>query len=306
MTRIVGILNVTRDSFSDGGRFLDPAAAIEHGLRLRADGADVVDVGAEATNPDAEDVPAEVESTRLAPVVEHLKAAGVRLSIDTHKPGVMRRMLALGADMINDVAGFADPASVDAVRESAALLVVMHACRASALPSGVEALRGSECPAGGSRARAERIDVPPAGIVDRILDFLRRRTAALIAAGIRRERIVIDPGMGLFLGLRPEASLAVLRGLPSVAALGFPVMVSVSRKAFVGDVLSAVDTGAGPASPPPTPPRVPVGRRGAGTLAAELWAARHGAAYIRTHDVLALRQALTIDAAIRAAPDAGN
>lgn len=263
---ILGIVNVTRDSFSDGGRFLDPAAAIAHGRRLHADGADVIDLGAESTHPEAEDVSAAEEIARLEPVITALKSEGLVVSVDTHKPAVMRRMLELGADFINDVTALRDPCAVDAVRDSDSRLILMHSRS--------------------SGARAERRDADPLRITDEILEFFGRRIESLHAAGIGRERLILDPGMGLFLSRSADASLAVLRELPRLRALGCSVLVSVSRKSFLGEVLGG-----------PGGPRA-VGERAAGTLAAELWAAASGVDYIRTHDVRALRDGLAVWRAI--------
>ena len=261
-SHILGILNITRDSFSDGGRYLDPDAALWHARRMLADGADVIDVGAESTNPDAEGVPAEEEIARLTPVVAALKADGARVSVDTHKAEVMRHVLALGADYINDVSALRDPDAVNAVRDSDAKLIIMHSTA--------------------SRARAERVEIDATAIVDRIIAFFQMRMKELNAAGIARERLILDPGMGFFLGSNPATSTAVLRDLPRIAALGCPVLVSTSRKSFIGALLGSANQ-----------PR-PVDQRAAGTLATELWSAQHGAAYIRTHDVRALRDALNL------------
>ncbi|MFQ5806214.1 MAG: dihydropteroate synthase [Phycisphaerae bacterium] len=264
--RILGIVNVTRDSFSDGGKFLDPAAAVAHARQLLADGADIIDIGAESTHPDAEDVPADVEIARLVPVIERLNADGVRVSVDTCKPAVIREALRLGADFINDITALRDPDSVAAVRDSDAKLIIMH----------------SWAPA----ARAQRRAADPATILDEIICFFQERIAALVADGLARERLILDPGMGFFLGSNPEASLVVLRDLGRLRVLDLPILISTSRKSFIGALLGGAET-----------PR-PVAERGAGTLATELWAAQHGAAYIRTHDACALHDALTILAAL--------
>ena len=294
--QLIGILNITRDSFSDGGRFLDSEAGLEHARQLAADGADIIDVGAESTHPDAEDVPAEVEIERLTPVIERLKADDVVVSVDTHKAAVLRHVLALGADLINDVTALRDPEAVAAVRDSDARLIIMHS-RAS----GARAERRVTTPPSRRTWPLEKRPChPPAStrrnsdtIVDEIVAFFERRVAELTAAWIDRRRLILDPGMGFFLSPRPEDSLAVLRGLERIGALGLPVCVSTSRKSFIGSVLG------GEGKP------CPVAQRGAGTLATELWAARHGAAYIRTHDVRALRDALAMLAAIeRGAPPA--
>ncbi len=278
---IVGILNVTRDSFSDGGRYLDPDAAVAHGLELSSAGAAIIDVGAESTHPDADDVPDDEQIRRLTPVVRQLKAEGVTVSIDTHRPAVMAAMLELGADWINDVTALADPEAVAVLRASDARIVLMHA------------MRTPRNNGGGSPARAEAIDTDPDAIVPRIEQFFRQRLESLADAGIDPSRVVLDPGMGFFLGRDPAVSLRVLRALPKLRELGRPLWVSTSRKSFIGQVLGTSDE-----------PR-PTDRRAAGTLATELWAASHGAEYIRTHDVAALADAWRLWQAIERQPAPG-
>jgi dihydropteroate synthase type 2 len=265
--QILGILNLTRDSFSDGGRYLAPDRALAHARQMVADGAAIIDLGAESTHPDAEDVPAEEEVARLTPVIKALRADGVRLSVDTYKPPVMRAVLSMGVEIINDVTALRDPAAAVAVRDSSARIIIMHSTATG--------------------ARAERRDVPAAEMVAQILTFFDRRIAELEVAGIARERLILDPGMGLFLGRDPAVSVTVLRNLDRLAALGLPLCVSTSRKSFIGAVLGT-----------PAAPR-PVDQRDAGTLATELWAAQHGVEYIRTHDVRALHDAWTMLRALR-------
>jgi dihydropteroate synthase len=260
--RILGVLNVTRDSFSDGGRYLAADDAVAHARALVAAGANYVDVGAESTHPDAENVSAEVEIARLVPVLRVLRAEGVPVSVDAYKPAVLRAVLALGAEIINNVTALRDPEAVAVLRDSAARVILMHSMA--------------------EQARAAREDISPDAIWPRILDFFRRRIDALTAAGLERERLILDPGMGFFLGRDPRVSLTVLRQLPRLAELGLPICVSTSRKSFIGHLLGTSQE-----------PR-PVARRGAGTLATELWAARLGVDYIRTHDVRALRDALCL------------
>jgi dihydropteroate synthase type 2 len=271
--QILGILNVTRDSFSDGGRFLDPAAAVAHAQQMVADGADIIDVGAQSTNPDAEDVSAEEELARLLPVIERLKAAGVRVSVDTFRPEVMRSVLGAGAEFINDVTALRDLEAIAAVRDSAAGIILMHSMAAE--------------------ARAERADVSPVGMIERVLAFFERRIGELEAAGIARRRLIIDPGMGLFLSRDPRASLVVLRELPRLKQFGLPILISTSRKGFIGDLLSRGGE------------RPRAAERGAGTLATELWAVLHGATYVRTHAPRALREVLCVWRAIEGAQARG-
>nr|QBB78484.1 hypothetical protein [uncultured organism] len=263
--KLLGIVNVTRDSFSDGGRFLDPAAAIAHARELLRDGADVIDVGAESTHPDAEPVSVEEEIARLTPVVGALKAEGAAVSVDTCKPAVMRAMLALNVDYINDVDGFQDRQSVEAVRDTACRLIIMHRVASAELEDV---------------AREHAVD--PGSIVRRIEGFFDERVASLEAASIARERLIFDPGMGLFLSRDPAVSFAVLRELRGICERHGPVLVSTTRKSFIGAALGTVER-----------PR-PVNERGAATLATELWAARCGVEYIRTHDIRALRDALKV------------
>jgi dihydropteroate synthase type 2 len=210
--KIFGILNITEDSFSDGGRYLVPEVAIAHARKLAADGADVIDVGAASSNPDAVPVPPELEIARLAPAVEALRSEGIAISVDTFAPAVQRWALAQGIDYLNDVRGFPDPALYPLLAKSDAKLVVMHAVQE-----------------GGPASRAIR--VPASELPDRILRFFEQRIATLTRAGVKRERLILDPGMGLFLGTDAEGSFTVLRNLrPLREAFGLPVLVSVSAR----------------------------------------------------------------------------
>ena len=259
--KIFGIVNATADSFSDGGRYLAPEAAIAHALKLAADGADVIDLGAAASNPDAEHVPPDVEIARLTPIVAALKDK-VTLSIDTFAPETQRWALKQNVPWLNDILGFPDASIYPALARSSARLVVMH----NVAPRG----------------RAERIATDPATIFDRLFAFFDARLAALENAGIVRDRIVLDPGMGFFLGTDPEVSLTVLRRLDELKArYRLPVLISLSRKSFVRRLAGVEVAASGPA-----------------TLAAELFAAARGADYLRTHDVAALRHALSVWAAL--------
>lgn len=263
--RTFGIVNVTRDSFSDGGRYLLPAAAIAQGERLLAAGADVLDLGAESTHPAAEDVPAEVELERLQPVIAAFAARGVPISVDTRKPAVMAAVLPLGVQWLNDVAGFRSDAAMAVVARAGPQVrfVAMFARRTD--------------------GRARAAPLPTDTLLDELRAFCRERIAAFAALGIARDRLVLDPGMGFFLGAGAEPSLRVLRELPALQREFGPLLVSVSRKSFLGDL-----TG------------LPVAERWAPTLAAELWAARCGVPWIRTHDVQALRSAWAVECAIAA------
>lgn len=263
MPGIFGIVNVTRDSFSDGGEYFAPAAAIAHAERLAAAGADVLDLGAESTHPDSEDVDAAEEVRRLLPVVRSLLASGLHVSVDTHKPEVMRVLFAEGVQWWNDVTG---------MRSAAAMQVV------AAAPPHV---RFVAMYARNRGPRAERTDQDSSGLLEELRGFCAERIAAFAAAGIARERLVLDPGMGFFLGREPGPSLLVLSRLAELQRDFGPLLVSMSRKSFLGTV-----SGTGGE------------QRGATTLAAELWAARAGVAWIRTHDVPALRAAWAVEKAI--------
>lgn len=269
---VMGILNLSEDSFSDGGKYVDSAAALTHAETLLRGGADVIDVGAQASNPSAAEVSPDEEIERLFPVVSALKRRGVRVSVDTFRPAVMRAMLALDVDYINDIRGFASAESRDVVRDARAKLVVMHAVHSDrAIADGFEA------------ARAEPMATDVTTIVTRVERWLRERAAQLEAYGIARDRLILDPGMGFFLGSDPRLSIEVLRNLPALFNPGLPVMISVSRKSFVGallaDRLGEV--------PPPM-------QRGIGTLAAEAFAVSQGATYIRTHEPQQLRDFLRV------------
>jgi dihydropteroate synthase type 2 len=256
VTTILGILNITEDSFSDGGKYLDPAAAIARGHELAADGADILDLGAASSNPDAKPVPPEVEIARLTPVVAALK--DVPLSIDTFSPQVQRWALAQGIAYLNDIHGFPDPALYPALAASTAKLIIMHSVQA--------------------QGAATRLDVPPGEIMDRIARFFDARLDALAAAGIARDRLILDPGMGFFLGTDPETSLTVLRRLPQLKArYGLPLLVSVSRKSFLRRLAGRDIQGSGAVS-----------------LAAEIHAVRQGADFIRTHTPGPLKDALRL------------
>jgi len=268
--RIVGIVNITADSFSDGGRYLDPAAAVAHARNLRAEGADIIELGPAASHPDSAPVPAGEERRRLAPVLGQLAADGVPIAVDSFRPETLRYALSAGAACLNDIHGFGDPGLYPVLAASQCRLVVMHAVQ----PSGP----------------ATRVVTDPVAVRDGICRFFARRLAALQAAGIGRDRLVIDPGLGYFLGSTPGPSLAALAGIRELkAAFGVPVLVSPSRKSFLRALTGRDVTRSGPA-----------------TLAAEIFAAWQGADYIRTHDVAAVRDALTFMAAVTDAAGAAR
>ena len=194
-TRILGILNVTPDSYSDGGRFLDADLALEHGLRMVADGAAMVDVGAQSSHPDAADVPVRTQIERLEPVISGLAAKGVRVSVDTHQPEVARAALEFGASAINDITGARTPGMLGLLAGSGCGLVLMHSTSREA-----RAEKAAE--------RSFTLDW-----IERLMLFFRERLAECERAGVDRERIALDPGMGFFLSGEPGPSFEVLRPL---------------------------------------------------------------------------------------------
>jgi dihydropteroate synthase type 2 len=260
---ILGVLNVTRDSFSDGGQFLATDAAVAHARELVKGGAHVIDIGAAASNPNAEYVPPQEEISRIAPVLQMLKREGIPASIDTFSPEVQKWAIAQDVDYLNDIHGFPDPGLYPALADSGAKLIVMHAVQ--------------------ERGRATSVDVPVEAIVRRIVEFFDVRVRALERAGVKRSRLILDPGMGFFLSSRAEVSFEVLRRLPALkAAFGLPMLISVSRKSFLR---RTVKRGASDV--------------GFATLAAEIFAVFRGADYIRTHDPAALADGLAVwDAAL--------
>jgi dihydropteroate synthase len=255
---LMGIVNVTPDSFSDGGRYVDPQAAIAHGRQLIGEGADLLDIGGESTRPGASPVSEAEEMARVLPVIEGLAGAGVPLSIDTQKPAVMRAAIAAGADMVNDVNALLAPGAVEVAAETAVALCVMH-----------------------KQGDPQSMQRNPqyADAVAEVKAFLTQRLDALAAAGIARERIVIDPGFGF--GKNLEHNLELLRRLHELCELGVPVLAGLSRKSMLGSIVG-----------------VEVEDRLYASIAAALIAAGRGARIIRVHDVKATRDALAILAAV--------
>ncbi|MBX6426464.1 MAG: dihydropteroate synthase [Variibacter sp.] len=254
---VMGILNVTPDSFSDGGRFVDPIRAAQHAAQLLADGADVLDVGGESTRPyGAVPISAEEEWRRVGPVLRTVAGFGVPISIDTMKATVAAKALAAGAVIVNDVWGLQnDPDMARVVAEHDAGLIVMH-----------------------NRAAAD----PSIDIFAEVEAFLARSLELAARAGIRRERIVIDPGIGF--GKTPEQSLALIARLDRLKSFGLPILIGLSRKRFIAAVS-------------PSEPHQRLG----GSIAGNLAAVRAGAAIVRVHDVAETVQALRVAEAIERA-----
>jgi dihydropteroate synthase len=266
-TLVMGALNVTPDSFSDGGRYADAEAAVLRGLEMAAEGADLVDVGGESTRPGAAPVEAAAESARVLPVVRDLAAAGVSVSIDTSKAEVAAGALEAGAVVVNDVGALRDRAMAGVVAAAGAGLVLLH-------------MRGTP---------ATMQDDPRYGdVVAEVARFLAARAAAAERAGVDPSCLCLDPGIGF--GKTLEHNLALLCGIPQLAALGYPVVVGASRKRFLADILGPI--------PPP--------ERDAASAAAHVLAIAGGAAVIRVHNVvIGLQTARVADAIVRAAPAEG-
>jgi dihydropteroate synthase len=257
----MGVLNVTPDSFSDGGQFLAPAAALDRALRLADEGADAVDLGGESTRPGAPPVPEAEELRRVVPVIEALRARGfpLAISVDTTKAAVARAAFAAGADLLNDVRALQDPLLARAAADAGVPVVLMHS-------------RGTPAD---MASRAVYADV--AAEVTAELEAALARAAS---AGIPRERTILDPGLGF--AKTAAQSVELLARLPELRALGRPLLVGPSRKSFIGAVTGA-----------------PVGDRLPGTLAAVTAAVLAGAVWLRVHDVAAARQAACLAAALR-------
>ena len=263
--RIMGVVNVTPDSFSDGGRYFDAAAAIAHGLELEAEGAAILDVGGESTRPGAAPVTEDEELRRVIPVIEGLIASGSRaqISIDTSKSGVAVRALAAGATLVNDVTALrGDPKMAALVADAGADCCLMH-------------MLGDP--------RTMQRDPHYDDVVNDIKAFLEARTEAAVAAGIAFERILLDPGIGF--GKTMEHNLELIRRLDELVALGRPVVIGTSRKSFLGRLTGRE-----------------VDDRVAGTIATNVLAYERGARVFRVHDVAPVRDALAVAAATVSPP----
>lgn len=257
---VMGILNVTPDSFSDGGHHFSLEAAINHAEWMIADGVDIIDIGGESTRPGVEALSLQQELDRVMPVVYALRECGKPLSVDTYKPAVMREVLIAGADMINDVNGFRAEGAIDAVKDSRCGLCVMH-------------MQGTP--------QTMQDDPSYSGVVNDVADFLHGRVVALEAGGIGRERLCVDPGFGF--GKTLEHNLALLRGLGEVCEkLALPLLAGLSRKGMIGGITGRE-----------------MNARMPGSLAAALVAVNKGASIVRVHDVAETVDALNVWQAAR-------
>ncbi len=259
MTKLMGVVNVTPDSFSDGGLYLDPAAAIAHGRELAAAGAQILDVGGESTRPGAEAVPEDEELRRVIPVIQGLAAADCRVSVDTSKAPVAAAALDAGAEIVNDVTALrGDPEMAALCAERGATVVLMH-------------MRGDP--------RTMQDDPRYDDVVAEVKNVLAERLGAAVAAGVAEERVWLDPGMGF--GKTAAHNMELLRRLGELRELGRPLVIGTSRKSFIGKVDGSA-----------------AGERLGGTIASSVLAAAEGAEVLRVHDVAEVRQALAVATAI--------
>jgi len=261
-TLVMGVLNVTPDSFSDGGRFFDPEDAVKQALRMVDDGADIVDVGGESTRPGSDPVSVEEERRRVVPIVERLaEELDTPISIDTRKAEVAAAAVEAAATIVNDVTAGGDPEMFDVVRESGAAIVLMH-------------MKGEPK----TMQEAPHYD----DVVREVRDYLEERVEAAVAAGIDREAICVDPGLG-FAKTTPH-SLTLMKHTDALLDLGRPVLVGPSRKSFIGEVLGTE-----------------VGERAEGTVGAVCYMVGKGAHIVRVHDVReTVRAVRVVDAILRA------
>jgi dihydropteroate synthase len=262
---VMGVVNVTPDSFSDGGRFLEPAAAIRHGRQLLEEGAAILDIGGESTRPGAEPVSVQDELKRVIPVIEALASAGALVSVDTSKPEVMQAAAQAGAWMINDVRALQEPGALAAAAATNCRICLMH-------------MQGDP--------RTMQKAPTYGDVVNEVKAFLLARAQSCRAAGIGPERLVLDPGFGF--GKTVAHNLELLRRLPELAAAGFPVLVGLSRKSMIATLLGRT-----------VPPAGPTHDRVHGSIALAVLAAGNGARIVRAHDVAATVDALKILAAVR-------
>ena len=256
--RVMGIVNVTPDSFSDGGKFNTTEKAIAHALQLVEEGADILDIGGESTRPGATPVPLDEELKRVIPVIEGLRDVGVPLSIDTYKPQVMQAAITAGADIVNDVCALREPQALEIVATSQAGVCLMH-------------MQG--------RPQTMQADPQYDDVVSEVRDFLKDRLDAAVQAGIDRSRIVLDPGFGF--GKRTAHNLTLLNHLNDIQALGLPLLIGLSRKSVLGQVVgSSLD------------------ERIYASIAASVVAVMKGANIVRVHDVKPTIDALKIVQAV--------
>lgn len=255
---ILGVVNITEDSFSDGGLYLNSDKAIEKALLLVNDGADIIDLGAASSNPASKEVCPHEEIIRLNDVIDKLHSQNISVSVDSFKPEVQKYALKKNVRYLNDIQGFPYSELYPELAESNCKLIVMHSIQ--------------------RLGRAQAIETVPEKVFDGIIDFFSQRINSLQNSGVSSERIILDPGMGFFLGSNPETSIHVLKNISRVKEyFKLPVLVSVSRKSFLGTIVGR-----------------DVNERAPATLAAEIYLSYMGVDYVRTHDARALNDALKV------------
>ena len=260
--KLIGIVNITEDSFSDGGKYLKSEAAILHALKLIREGADIIELGPSSSHPDSKHVTDEEEIMRISPVIETLKKSQAPLSIDTYLPETQKYCSNLNFHFINDIQGFPNVDIVRLLADGKSKLILMHSVQ--------------------NHGKATRVFINPSKVIQGIYEFFDQRLDQLIQAGISQDRIILDPGMGFFLGSNPEPSLLVLAEIPNFKKkYGLPMLISVSKKSFLGKITNKE-----------------VHDLGAVTLASEIFAYNQGVDFIRTHEVAALKDALKVLQAI--------
>lgn len=268
---VMAILNITPDSFSDGGRFATRDAALRRAEVIIKEGAQIIDIGGESTRPGAPALSLGEELDRVMPIIEALHGSGIALSIDTYKPEVMRAALAAGADMINDIRGFSEDGALEVVAKSECAVCAMH-------------MRGDP------RTMQEAPEYED--VVTEVREYLDRRVIALESAGVSRERIVVDPGFGF--GKTVEHNFRLLRELPMTSPGGLPILVGMSRKSMLAAVLPAQTGGAHEHGGQSDERGDVAGTRLIASVTAAVCSAERGAAIIRVHDVAATLEALAV------------
>lgn len=263
-TLVMGVLNVTPDSFSDGGRFYDPVKAVQHGLKLARDGADIIDVGGESTRPGSEGIPVQEEMRRVIPVIEALaREVKVPISVDTYKSEVAARALEAGAAMVNDISAMRfDPRMAEVIAEYGVPVVLMH-------------MLGTP--------KDMQLDPRYKDLLGEILDFLRARIEWAVSRGIAEDQIIVDPGIGF--GKTLEHNLSLLKNLSRFSCLGRPILLGTSRKSFIGKILG-----------------VDVDQREEGTAATVALGICNGANIVRVHDVARMVPVVRVTDAVMKAP----
>jgi len=261
--KILGILNITEDSFSDGKEYLKPKKAKARCDEMVRSGAHILDISGQSSNPKAVQITPELEWERISPIIEFSKEKGYSISIDTYKPAVIEKSIRAGVEYLNDITAFSSPESLDVLqqyKDSLPKLILMHSHSGASIAEPNSSLHVST-------------------IMDEISKFFEERLNVLDKIGIPREKVIIDPGMGYFLGDDPFLSVTVIQKVPILQKRFGAVLVSVSRKSFIGNLLG----------------NLPPLKRGTGTLISELFLYKQGVDYLRTHDVLQLTQAIRME-----------